>query len=363
MHILQILHDRERGGVQTLAAMIEDGLVPHDVTFETVYLFPRPGLPTLAKLRCAWAMARRIARRDYDALVAYQATASILTGAVGALAGCRLRIVHQTATPGETAWPVRLVDRLAGTLGLYTVNIANSAATSAEFANYPARYRRAMVLIEHGLDPPVATRERARTRRHFGLPQDAPLLLNVGRLVAQKNQAVLIRALACLPNAHLAIAGGGVEEPALRALAVMLGISDRLHLLGAVPTAEVANLCAAADLFVMPSTWETFGLAAVEAAMIGVPQAVADLPVLREVLSVPGVPAPVAFVAPHDVEGWVRTIAESLAAPAPRQTVERFARAIARKYSRARMIESYLALLRAHGFEGASALERQEALS
>ena len=57
MHILQILHDRERGGVQTLAAMIEQGLVPHDVTFETVYLFPRPGLSTFGKLRCAFAMA------------------------------------------------------------------------------------------------------------------------------------------------------------------------------------------------------------------------------------------------------------------------------------------------------------------
>lgn len=94
-------------------------------------------------------MARRIARRDFDALVAYQATASILVGAIGWLCGCPLRIVHQTCTPDETAWPVRLADKIAGALGLYTLNIINSASTHVEFDAYPAKYRRSMQLIEH----------------------------------------------------------------------------------------------------------------------------------------------------------------------------------------------------------------------
>ena len=348
MRILQVLNDHERGGVATLAQIIEHGLRPRGFVFETEHVYPRPGLPKLLKLACAAAMARRILRGGYDVLIAYQATASILVGAVGWLAGCRVRIVHQTCTPGETALPVRLADRLVGALGLYTANVANSIATRAEFTRYPARYRRAMTLIEHGIDPPVPTRTRGATRSHFGLPRTAPVLLNVGRLVAQKNQSVLIRALAALPDAHLAVAGGGADAEAHRALAADLGVADRLHLLGPLPPADIPDLYAACDLFVFPSTWETFGLAAVEAAMLGTPMVVADLAVLREVLSSEA-PQPVAFVPPHDGVGWTSAIRAALAAPPTPEVTAAFAREIAAKYSRERMIEGYVRLLQPSG--------------
>jgi len=347
MRILQILHDRERGGVETLAHTIERGLDPHGIVFETAYLFGQPGLGILRKLSGATAMARRILRGGFDALIAYQATASILVGAVGWLAGCRVRIVHQTCTPGETALPVRLVDRAVGAFGLYTVNIANSAFTRAEFRDYPERYRRAMILIEHGLDPPAPSQPRGETRRRFGLPAARPLLLNVGRLVAQKNQGVLIRALPRLGDAHLAVVGSGANADPYRGLAADLGVADRLHLLGPIAAADIADLYAAADLFVFPSTWETFGLAAIEAAMAGVPMVVADLAVLHEVLATedPPVEDPVTFVAPHDVDRWATAILNALAAPPASEVKAEYAAKIARKYSRAKMVESYWRLL------------------
>jgi glycosyltransferase involved in cell wall biosynthesis len=243
--------------------------------------------------------------------------------------------------------PLRLFDKLAGTLGLYTANIVNSAATWAEFARYPARYRRAMILIEHGLDAPAPTHNREAARRLFNLPLSQPILLNVGRLAAQKNQDVLIRALTCLPQAHLVLAGAGPKLDAMHTLAVTLGVDDRLHLLGALPAEDVADLYAAADLFVFPSTWETFGLAPVEAAMVGLPMVVADLAVLREVLRADGT-EPVAFVAPHDTEGWISAIGKALAAAPAARTVAAFASNISRKYSRQRMIESYLSLFEAY---------------
>jgi glycosyltransferase involved in cell wall biosynthesis len=344
MHILQILHDRERGGIQTLANMIEDGLAPHGIRIETVYLFPRPGLNKAAKLACAAAMAWRILRGQFDALLSYQATASILVGVVGRIRGCKLRIVHQTCSTTAMAPPIRIMDKLVGALGLYSVNIANSIATRAEFEAYPHSYRRSMILIEHGLDAPLPSSGRIETRARFNLPPDRPVLLNVGRLVAQKNQAVLVRALASVPETHLAIAGGGPDDAALRALAGELSLADRLHILGPVTPDYVADLCAASDLFVFPSVWETFGLAAVEAAMLGLPMVVADLPVLREVLKTEA-PQPVVFVDPDDVGGWAAAIRAALAsAPAVQLP---YAREMARKYSRERMIASYLKILQA----------------
>lgn len=346
MRVLQILHDRERGGVEKLAAMIEAGLSPHGVAFDTVYLYPGLGLSIVSKLACVFDMAFLLWRSDCDALVAYQSTASILVGIVGWCRGCRWRIVHQTCTPRETPRLLRLLDVIVGTLGLYSANIVNSAATWSEFARYPARYRRSVVLIEHGLDVPPAVRTRDLTRRQFGLPATQPVVLNVGRLAAQKNQDVLIRALACLPDVHLVIAGGGVELDSFHDLATTLGVDGRLHMLGPLPADDIADLYAAADLFVFPSTWETFGLAAVEAAMTGMPMVVANLPVLHEVLRAGG-SEPVAFVAPDDVEGWISAIAAALARPPAPAALKTFAETMRRKYSRQRMIESYLSLFEA----------------
>ena len=111
MRVLQVLHDDERGGVQTLAAMLASGLSAHRFEFQTVYLYARPGQSTFTKLRCVFTMMRRIWAGNFDALVAYQSTASILVGVVGWLRGCRLRIVHQTCTPAETRAPLRLIGR------------------------------------------------------------------------------------------------------------------------------------------------------------------------------------------------------------------------------------------------------------
>ncbi len=346
MRILQVLHDRERGGVETLATMIEQGLSPQRFSFETAYLYPRPGLSALAKLPHVFRLVRLIWQGGFDGLIAYQSTASILIGAIGAINGSRLRIVHQTCAPNEIPRLVRVLDKIVGTLGLYSANIVNSAATWTAFARYPTRYRHSMVLIEHGLDAPVASASREETRRRFDLPLARPLLLNVGRLAVQKNQDVLIRALACVPQAHLVLAGGGLKIDEFNVLAVTLGVDDRLHMLGALPPQDIADLYGAADLFVFPSTWETFGLAAVEAAMSGLSMIVADLPVLREVLRADGA-EPVAYVGPDDVEGWISAITAALAAPPLPRITTAFARTISRKYSRQRMIESYLSLFEA----------------
>lgn len=341
MRVLQIVHSDDAGGVKTLAEIIGDGLTARGVAVETAVLFPAPGLR--AKLIGTLRVAGRILAGRYDAVIAYQPSASILAGIVGWLARCPLRIVHQTALPTEVKALVRWLDRVVGTLGLYTVNVVNSHATAAAYARYPARYRRNLLMIEHGVAAPKPTRGRAATLSAFGIPAGR-ILLNVGRLTKQKNQDVLIRALARVPSARLVIAGDGPERPDYTALAAQLGVTDRLHLLGDVTRADIADLLAAADLFVFPSTWETFGLAAVEAAMADVPIVAADLPVLREVLSAQG-GAAATFVPPFDTEGWINAISANTTHDAARPAI---VHAVAQRYSVARMVDAYAALLE-HG--------------
>ncbi|EJW10333.1 Glycosyltransferase [Rhodovulum sp. PH10] len=342
LRVLQILHTDERGGILTLASALERGLAAHGIGVDTEILFSRPGLGAVAKARAAAAMAARLRRDDHDAVIAYQATASILVGLFAGRRGGR-RIVHQTAIPGATARPLRIADMLVGTAGRYDANIANTVFTRDEFRAYPARYRRSLILIEHGVEPLRPVSDRATTRRRFGLPLEAPVVLTVGRPTPQKNQGVLIEALPGLGDAVLAVAGAGSDETALRAAAA-LGVGSRVRFLGALAPEDVADLYGACDLFAFPSVWETFGLAAVEAAMAGCPMVVSDLPVLREVLGQPA--APVVHLPPFDVAAWTAAIRTGLAAPPPRAARDAFAAALCRRYSPADMIRRYVALLR-----------------
>jgi L-malate glycosyltransferase len=342
MRVLQIVHRDEAGGVKTLSEALADGLAAREISVETATLFPGSGAGLAARLGGAWQAARRILSGRYDAVIAYQASASILVGMVGWIARCPLRIVHQTALPSEVGAPLRLFDRGAGALGLYTTNVVNSRATAAAFARYPARYRRAMTMIEHGVAPPRAAHSRALTLARFAVPDDRRILLNVGRLTEQKNQETLIDALARVPSARLLIAGDGPRRAEHAARAVRNGVADRVHLLGDVTRDDVADLLAACDLFVFPSVWETFGLAAVEAAMAGVPIVAADLPVLREVLSSEAGDA-ARFVAPADAAGWAAAMTAAL--EAKRAEPGAIADAVARRYGVVRMVEAYAALL------------------
>ena len=200
------------------------------------------------------------------------------------------------------------------------------------------------MLIEHGVTTPVVRRSRRATLRAYGVPDDGPILLNTGRLADQKNQAVLIRALPDLPRARLVLAGGGPLLGEYQSLAGQLGVADRLHMLGAVAYEDIADLYAAADLFVFPSVHETFGISAVEAALLRRPAVVADLAVLREVLTIDGASEAV-FVAPFDVAAWRTAIAAMLADPPPDDRLDTFAARVADRYSEDKMIGRYVDLL------------------
>ncbi len=106
-------------------------------------------------------------------------------------------------------------------------------------------------------------------RADLGVPDDATLVLAAGRLHPNKAFDVLVRAMASLPGAHVALAGDGVEEGALRDLAARLGVTDRLHLLGW--RSDVAALMETADILACPSRIEPLGNVVIEAWARGLP--------------------------------------------------------------------------------------------
>lgn len=127
---------------------------------------------------------------------------------------------------------------------------------------------------------------QADARARLGLPPQRRLLLGIGRMEPLKGLDCLIRALALLRQQpqHAALqavlVGGEPEERAalwnseqrrLAALRAELGVADAVYFAGAQPHSRLQDYYAAADIFVMPSHYESFGLAALEAMACGVP--------------------------------------------------------------------------------------------
>ncbi len=102
----------------------------------------------------------------------------------------------------------------------------------------------------------------ASKREVLGVADETPVLLCVGRLEPQKDQATLLRALPLLPGFHVALVGDGILRSDLETQAKALNISERVHFLGR--RSDVASLLKMADVYVQPSLWEGWSIAILE---------------------------------------------------------------------------------------------------
>ena len=119
--------------------------------------------------------------------------------------------------------------------------------------------------------------DRKEKREELGIPENAFLVLSVGELNENKNQSVVIRALAQLndPNVHYIIAGQGGMKDTLERLAKELGLEKQVQLLGF--RRDVAELYQAADVFVHPSFREGLPVSIMEARAAGLPVVCSDI--------------------------------------------------------------------------------------
>lgn len=119
--------------------------------------------------------------------------------------------------------------------------------------------------------------EKAEARRSLGLP-DGNVVLSVGRVEPLKGFDILLNAASSMDETSdttIVIVGGDEEDSAelerLRALAQSLGLGGSVVFTGAISQDELSVYYNAADVFVLPSYYESFGLVALEAMACGVP--------------------------------------------------------------------------------------------
>ncbi len=148
-----------------------------------------------------------------------------------------------------------------------------------------------ITVIPNGIDPADLPRpgaeELARLRAEFAAPEERLVLL-IGRLVYEKGFQLALEAMpkviAAVPGTRFLVAGSGTHEEELKEQAEELGLMEHGTFLGWIGDDVLQALYGIADLTVVPSIYEPFGLVALEAMASGCPCIVADTGGLREVV-------------------------------------------------------------------------------
>ena len=204
----------------------------------------------------------------------------------------------------------------------------------------PSRIRIVAPGVDHAFFGPG---DRKQARRALGLPQTGPLLLFVGRIQPLKGAAVAVRTLAALgqdhPDARLVVVGGpsgprgGAEVERLLALVGELGLGERVVFVPPRPHELLSTYYRAADVCLVPSRSESFGLVALEAAACGAPVVASDVGGLRSLIDHGRTGYLVEDPSPDAFAAWVRQI---LAEPLLAERLSTSAVLRARRYTWAR---------------------------
>lgn len=134
----------------------------------------------------------------------------------------------------------------------------------------------------------AVTHKEQRERIHVEKTIDEPIVLFLGRVTYQKGPEYFLEAAArvvkVMPKVKFVVSGSGDMLPAMIERAARLGLSRHVHFTGFLKGAEVERMYAMADLYVMPSVSEPFGISPLEAMALDVPVIVSRQSGVSEVL-------------------------------------------------------------------------------
>lgn len=354
--VLLIQTQGENAGAQEIARILGEGFAARGYQVSNLFFFRKsstfseppdtvycaPGRPSspLQLLRMLLSLARHIRRLRPDVILTFQHYGNVIAAPVARLVSSAPVVANQVSALATMGRLVRAADFCMGATGVFNVVTVNSRDVQRVYAAYPRAYSGRVVHVAHGFAERTSRLTRGEARNVFGLPRDVPLLGCVARLHPLKGLDRAVRLLALRPDWHLALLGQGPDRDRLLGLASALGVTPRLHLAGEVAPDRIGDFLATLDVFVFPSSAETFGLAAVEAAQAGVPVVANDLPVLREVLS--SADAPMAlFVDAADTGQFAQATSRLLADETLRSTLQRNARALRARYAIDTMVGDY----------------------
>ena len=237
------------------------------------------------------------------------------------------RVKNLNLAEGETPEPMIRVQGETQVVAAANALVANTDAEAASLVSLYDACPDIVHVVSPGVDLYTFTpgQGRSAAREFVGLPKDALVVSFVGRIQPHKGPEVLIRATSelvkhspllrhkLIVNIIGGASGANTEEvDRLKELATWLAIDDVVRFSPPVPRADLAQWYRAADLVVVPSYSESFGLVALEAQACGTPVVATAVGGLRTAVAdgISGV-----LVDGHDPKAWSSVIARLLQEP------------------------------------------------
>jgi D-inositol-3-phosphate glycosyltransferase len=237
------------------------------------------------------------------------------------------RVKNLNLAEGETPEPMIRVQGETQVVAAANALVANTDAEAASLVSLYDACPDIVHVVSPGVDLYTFTpgQGRSAAREFVGLPKDALVVSFVGRIQPHKGPEVLIRATSelvkhspllrhkLIVNIIGGASGANTEEvDRLKELATWLAIDDVVRFSPPVPRADLAQWYRAADLVVVPSYSESFGLVALEAQACGTPVVATAVGGLRTAVAdgISGV-----LVDGHDPKAWSSVIVRLLQEP------------------------------------------------
>ncbi len=228
--------------------------------------------------------------KDYDIAHCHALFSPVTTAAATILRYQKLPYILRplgTLDPADLKKKRRL-KQIYGNL-LERPNIAGSAAihfTTAEEANISYRYgvKTTDLIIPLGVNFPDSLPTKGETRNSLGIPQDLPLLLFMSRIDPKKGLNFLIEATEKLLKKglkfHLVLAGSNPQDPVyedkIKQQINDSSLAKYTTITGFVKGDLKLGLLQDADVFILPSYYENFGIAVAEAMAVGTPVVISE---------------------------------------------------------------------------------------
>jgi glycosyltransferase involved in cell wall biosynthesis len=365
MKILRVINELRQGGVQLRLVIVARELAKrgHDVTVLCIEAegpnaeeLRRAGVRVECRpvarwwsVREAWKLSRWMKAERFDVVHSHNFRQNMLATMAARFAGVPAIFaqVHTMHTYGRKQW-VR-TDQLLSRVRSAMLAVSEAVAQDIRQSLKPFPPPRLEVLL-NGVELDAfrsMPREEARSGllAEFRWPAKAVVFLNAGRLSEQKNQRELLEAFAAVhrehPQARLLIAGEGELRGELEQRVGELAIADAVALPG--QREDMPRLLAGSDVFVLPSTYEGFSNAILEALASGLPVVASDVGGAREQIreGETGLVVP-----PRDVPALTHALQRLAGDSAERTRMAEGARKDAERFSLDAMIDRTLRLYR-----------------
>jgi len=301
MKVLHILNELNPSGAEVMLYSAGSLLKDYGITGEILSTGPQPGLYAEQLVNAGYvihhipftkspvffvALFSLLKANAYDVIHLHTERANFWLGIVALLTAKRcIRTVHSNFPyTGFLGWKRKWQRRLLNRLGLTHIAISQSVHDTEFKCNQLTTQ-----IIPNWYNSLHFTRttelQRSTARKQLGINENCFVLVTIGNCAPVKNHPALIEGLAKLANTNLLYLHIGIEKDhSEQELAENLGIKNLIQFKGM--QTDVKPYLQTADLFVMPSTYEGFGIAALEAIATGLPTLLSNVPGLIDLDSI-----------------------------------------------------------------------------